>query len=358
MQVPTSACAITALSETVGTLPAKIYEKIGDGDKKPSDHPANVLVHDRASPWQSASDLRREVTRDALTHPNGGFAVVLKADDRPIEMHRLNPGAMRVDIDKNTAEPSYVATLEKGGERRYSWREIIHIRPLGGVPPAHVAREATAFLDLLAEHAATIFRNGAKPGGILNPNRKLNETEIKNFTKLIAAQTAADNKGRALVLPEPVSFDAGGAQTVVDSNLEGLWRLQTLLISQAYRVPPHVLMNYQEMKWNNIEAAGREWLASLLPWLDQWSFQYSRTLFNESERDQFDIEFIVEEILKASYKDRIEGYAKLRSMNAINGAEVRRFENMAPVDDPRVHSYENPNTSTPKTPAEGGDNNE
>jgi HK97 family phage portal protein len=356
LHVPTSACAITALADTIGTLPAKVFEKLGGGDKRPSDHPANVLVHDRASPWQSASDLRREVTRDALTHVNGGFAVVLKVDDRPIEMHRLNPGSVRVDIDKATAEPSYFATLEKGGERRYGWQEIIHIRPLGGIPPAHIAREATAFLDLIAEHVSTVFKNGARPGGILNPQRKLNETEIGNFAKLIKLQSGGEKKGNALVLPEPVNFDAGGAQTVVDSNAEGLWRLQTLLISQAYRVPPHILMSYGEMKWANIEHAGREWLACLLPWLEQWSFQYSRTLFNDRERDAYDIEFITEELLKASYKERIEGYAKLRSMNAINGAQVRRWENLEPVDNELVNSFANPNTSTTKAPEEGGDN--
>jgi HK97 family phage portal protein len=358
LHVPTSACAVTAIAETVGTLPAKIYEKLPGGDKRPSDHAANVLVHDRASPWQSASDLRREVTRDALTHAAGGFALVLKVDGRPIEMHRINPGAVRVDIDKQTAEPSYLVTLERGGERRYSWNEIVHIRPLGGIPPAHIAREATAFLDLIAEHVSTVFKNGARPGGILNPQRKLNETEISNFAKLIRLQSGGEKKGNALVLPEPVNFDAGGAQTVVDSNVEGLWRLQTLLIAQSYRVPPHVLMSYGEMKWANIEHAGREWLSCLLPWLDQWSFQYARTLLNDRERDAYDIEFIVEELLKASYAERIEGYAKLRAMNAINGAEVRRFENMQPVENEFVRSYANPNTTSQTPGSEGEGNNE
>lgn len=193
---------------------------------------------------------------------------------------------------------------------------------------------------------------------ILNPQRKLNETEIGNFAKLIRLQSGGEKKGHALVLREPVNFDAGGAQAVVDSNLEGLWRLQTLLIAQSYRVPPHILMSYGEMKWANIEHAGREWLACLLPWLDQWSFQYSRTLFNDRERDAYDIEFTVEELLKASYKDRIEGYAKLRAMNAINGAQVRRWEDMPPENDPLVLTFANPNTSTPKPSAEGGANNE
>ncbi len=72
MGVPAVAAAVTLISDAVGTLPAKLFTKSADGGKEPdTSNPNYQLVHDDANEWTSASQLRSQLTADALLHGNG-----------------------------------------------------------------------------------------------------------------------------------------------------------------------------------------------------------------------------------------------------------------------------------------------
>ncbi|WP_209428312.1 phage portal protein [Pararhodobacter sp. SW119] len=89
MRVPAVACAVGLISETVGSLPPKLYRR-ADKASVP-EHPAYALMHEAANDWTSASALRTQLTLDALMCDAGGFAHVvrmpsaarLQADPRP-----------------------------------------------------------------------------------------------------------------------------------------------------------------------------------------------------------------------------------------------------------------------------------
>src|SRR4051794_35909407 len=66
-------CAVQAILEAVGQLPVHVYSRSDDGTKaKAPDQPAHKLLHDQANDWTAASDLREQLTRDALLWDNGG----------------------------------------------------------------------------------------------------------------------------------------------------------------------------------------------------------------------------------------------------------------------------------------------
>ena len=90
MRVPAVSSAVTLISDAVGTLPVKLYVRNGKGKEADPAHPAftlahdeaNTLAHDEANDWTSAAELRTQLTRDALLHDNGGFALANRVGDR------------------------------------------------------------------------------------------------------------------------------------------------------------------------------------------------------------------------------------------------------------------------------------
>lgn len=64
MRVPAVACAVSLISEPIGALLVKLYDR--DTKDALTDHPAYRLVHDEANEWTSAAELRESLTTDDL----------------------------------------------------------------------------------------------------------------------------------------------------------------------------------------------------------------------------------------------------------------------------------------------------
>ncbi len=112
MRVPAVASAVTLISDAVGTLPVKLYVRNGKGKEADTAHPAFTFAHDEANDWTSAAELRTQLTRDALLHDNGGFALAVRGGSgNVVEFHRLDPKLSR---HLETSVVDRAANLEVG----------------------------------------------------------------------------------------------------------------------------------------------------------------------------------------------------------------------------------------------------
>ncbi|MDO6754711.1 phage portal protein [Phaeobacter inhibens] len=109
MRVPAVACAVSLISETIGALPVKLYDR--DSKEALADHPAYRLVHDEANEWTSAAELREKLTTDALLHGAGHAQVIRLNDGTPYELHRLEPGKVQPNFEAD-GEPFYLVSTE------------------------------------------------------------------------------------------------------------------------------------------------------------------------------------------------------------------------------------------------------
>lgn len=100
-RVPAVACATGLISETIGAIPVKLYDRAGKTAL--TDHRAYRLVHDEANEWTSAAEVRRDLTIDALLHGAGHAQVIRLTDGPPYALHRLDPGRMQRDLEPKSA---------------------------------------------------------------------------------------------------------------------------------------------------------------------------------------------------------------------------------------------------------------
>ncbi|PZX53046.1 phage portal protein [Cereibacter changlensis] len=341
MRVPAVACAVGLISETVGTLPLKLFNRADKATVR--DHPAFRLMHGEANEWTSAEELRTQLTADALLHDAGGFALVVRGlDGRPLELHRLKPGTVALQEDTD-GTPFYRVSTSSGSELR-PFTDILHVRAFGGVAPITLGREAIALAVAFEAHIGDLFRNGGRPSGIIKSPKILDVESKKKLAASWFSTHSGRNAGGTAVLDEAMEYQALST-TLADAQFAENRLEQIREIARVFRVPPTMLFELTRGTWSNTEEMARQFLSvTLKPWLTSWSWAYARCLLTPAERAQFYVEFVTDDLLTTSHAARATAYGQYRGMGVMTANEVRAGLNLPPR--PEGDDLANPYTST------------
>lgn len=354
LRVPAVYSAIVLITGTIGSLPAKVFEAADGGKRTANTHAAYRLVHDEANDWTSAGALRAALTADALLHDHGYALANRVGDGKVQEFIRLDPRSVTIKADEITGEPVY-EVREGSRLRRYSYRDILHISAPLGLAPIKAGREAIGLAKVMEQHAASLFANGARPGGVIKAKKSLGEDVKKKFA---AGWNAAFGKGGAggvAVLDEEMAYEAIDVMSSSDAEFTATRVEQVVEIARLFRIPPHLIFELSRATWSNAEEMFQAFLTlTLRPWLDAWEWAYARVLLTPEERASgYYVEFVVDDLLTANAETRANVYAQYRAMGALTANEVRAGLNRAPMDG--GNTLDNPNI-TPGRPAGQNDN--
>ena len=352
MQCAAVACAVKAISETIGQLPIHVYERGEDGSKERAPgHPVSKLVHDEVSEWCSSGEFRETLQRDALLHEHGAFAVITRLGDRPVELHHIPSERVTVDLASDGFTPFYKVALVNGSRRTYGFSEILHLRGIGS--PIRQAREAIGLAIVMEQHAARLFSNGARPGGVISYPNALDVTSIRNISANWRAAFSGQGTGKAAILDQGATYSPI-TLTSVDAQFMEMRAFAIAEIARAFRVPPTLLMDYGRATWGNSEAMGQQFLTyTLMPWIKRWEAELRLKLFSPTDRETFFAEFLVDDLLRGDFDKRAKSYAQLIAARVLNPNECRAMENRPPYEG--GDEFLNPNTTpAPLPPSTGG----
>ncbi|RCW85430.1 phage portal protein [Phyllobacterium bourgognense] len=346
MRVPAVACAVGLIAATVGTLPPKIYQH--ETKESARNHPAYRLIHDEANEWTSASQLRTDLTVDALLRDNGYAKVVRYSDGRPFELHRLDPSKVTLKHDDATGEPVYI--VQEGRKHAsYPYTEILHIQPFGGKSPIKLGRDAISLSMAFEAHIASLFANGGRPSGIIKSEKTLGDEAKKKVAASWFKSHGGTNSGGTAILDEGMDYQQL-SMTLTDAQFAENRLEQVREIARHFRVPPTMLFELTRGTWSNTEEMARQFYTiTLKPWLSAWAWAYSRVLLTPEERESLYVEFVTDDLLTTNAATRAASYGQYRSMGAMTANEVRSGLNLPPHKD--GESLQNPYTTTAVTPA-------
>lgn len=335
----TALAAVRAISEAVGSLPVHVYRRGPDGSReRATDHPAARILSGDWTPWSGSAESRTALQVDALLY-GFGIAATVEAGGEIRELHRLDPRAVSIEYDDITGEPSYRVRQAQGGDRILSYTEVLFVATPGSAPGRLLclldcAREAIGIDLAMAEHQARLFKNGARPSGLLKLAKPLGTEALKRLRdSWNAAHAGGPNSGRTAVLEDGVTFEQVQL-TSVDLQFLELRKFITEEIARGFRIPPTLAGNLERATWRNSEEMGRQFLTYVLkPWLDGWEASLSRTLLKPEERGEYFIEFVTDDFLRADTAARFAAYRQ-----AVGGAwmtrnEARRRDNLPPLED-------------------------
>ncbi|MGO7833329.1 phage portal protein [Rhizobium johnstonii] len=353
LYVPAVLQAVRLISETVGSLPCKIYRETAGGKEVAKDHSAYRIVHKRANEWTGAGDLRTHLTADALLRGNGYAKVVRFEDGRPFELHRLKPGKVMVLEDDVTGAPVY-RVAEATGTRDYPHTEILHVPSFLATSPISFGKEGIGLASILERHGAQFFGSGARPTGIISNDKpqggEAGAQAVGNIRKSFR-EWQKGGSGDPLILDAGWKYDQP-AMTSTDAQFLEHRLEQVREIARIFGVPPTMLFELTRGTWSNTEQMGAQFLQLCLrPWLDRWTDAMTTVLLSEDEQDTHYFEFVTDDLMRADAASRTANMTALVTNRIMTPNEVRAILNLQPL--PGGDELTNPHTTSsaaPKTP--------
>ncbi|WP_048796899.1 MULTISPECIES: phage portal protein [Serratia] len=343
MQLSAVWACIRLLSESVSTLPMKVYRRETDGSRKlAQDHPAYQVLCRRPNLEMTPSRFMLMVVASICLRGNA-FIEKKMIGRKLVALNPLLPQNMVVKR-LDTGQLQYTYT-EDGKKRVIPVDRMMHIRGFGldgvcGMMPLSSGRDVFGAAMAVDESAAKIFENGLQTSGYISSKVALNKEQRERLRQYLAAFAGSKNAGKMMVLEGDLSYQN------VTMNPEDAQMLESRAFSieeicRWFRVPPFMVGHVtKQSSWaSSVEGMNLIFLTNTLrPLLVNIEQEISRCLL-DSDEDYF-AEFSVEGLLRADSVGRAAYYTTALQNGWMSRNDVRRLENLPPIPGGEIYTVQ------------------
>lgn len=338
LKISTAWACVGLLSETIAGLPLVIYQWLEneDGRERARNHPLYAILHDGPNNDQTAFEFVQMMQAHALLR-GSGYALIKPGPrgfvDQLIPLHpdnvqkeRLTNGLIR-----------YTVTHANGNTKHYQADEIFEVGGLSldGVKTLSVigyARDSFGLTLAAERYGGRLFRNDSRPGGILRTDKKLTPEAAKRLKLGWNAAHTGEGQHGVAVLEEGLEWQQVGISPE-EAQFLGTREFQAEDVCRWFRVPPHMVgLTSKATSWGSgIEEMSIGFITyTLRPWLTRWSQAVNRDLILANNR--YFADFVIENLLRGDIAGRYSAYSVGRQWGWLSVNDIRRFENMNPIE--------------------------
>lgn len=345
MQLSTVWACVRLISETVSTLPLRVYRKRnGGGRDVASDHPLHSLLCLSPNAEMTPGRFMLLIVASIIIRGN---AIVEKQRilGRVVALNPLLP--QEVTVRRVNGRLVYDVLDSTGGKRTLQADDVMHIRGFGidgmcGLQPVMQAREIIGAATAANEASAKIFAQGMQVSGVLTSEAKLNPEQREQVRANLMTFSNSNSSGKLIVL------EAGMKYQGISMDPESAQMLQTRAfnveeICRFLGVPPFMVGHMDKASsWaSSVEAQNLHFLTSCLrPILDNIEQEIIRCLIPRAEWGTIYAEFSVEGLLRADSAGRAAYYNTALQNGYMNRDEVRARENLPPIKGGDVYTVQ------------------
>jgi HK97 family phage portal protein len=328
---------IRILSDTMGVLPVRLYEKDSDDNRtRRSDMKIAQLFEKLPNPEMSAFRWK-QISQGHLCGWGNSFSYVERdGANRVVALWPLRPDRMTVRRGADNSTLTYEYNGNRG-KVTLSEDQVFHIAGFGydgmtGYSPIRLAQESIGIGLAAEEFGARFYGNGTHMGAVVkHPKRLTPDAQKKLQTSMTAGYAGLGNSHKLLVLDEGMDIAKIGIPPEEAQFLQTR-KFQVNEICRWYRVPPHMVADLERSTFNNIEHMGLEFaIYTMLPWVTLHAQEMTRYFLSPAQQLNMYFEYDLNALLKGDFKTRSEGYATALSNGWLNRDEVRKMENLNPM---------------------------
>lgn len=335
---------IRVISESVGQIPLKVYERLPSGGKREaSGHPLYALLHDWPNEEMTSFTWREAMASHLCGWGNCYSYIDFGRDGRPKSIELLSPDRVCPKRLSSSDLLVYDVTSRKGGTKRYAKEQILHVPGMGfdgiaGYSPIRIAAETIGAGMAAQKYIGAFFKNGAVPRGILeHPGSMSQEAQDRLRENWNKTYGGSGNAHKVAILEENMKFHIVSVNPV-DAQLIETMKLSRSQIAGIFRVPAHMINDLDKATFSNVDQLSLEFVKfSLMPWLARMEQVFNRRLFLPAERGKYFCQFVTDGLLRGDSKSRNEAHrvAIMGGWKSVN--EVRAEENMEPIKNGDKH---------------------
>lgn len=331
MQLSAVWACVKLLSETVASLPLNIYKTTENGRKKAENHALTMLFESKPNRYQTRVEFFETLILNLVINGNA-YCHIQRVGDRIVGLLPLMSSQMTVN-------------LLEGGELTYAYSDgsnvtvfaessIWHMKLMGngtiGMSPLAYQRNSLGIAQAAETAVTKIYRNGAKPSGVITIDRVLTPAQREQVRTSFANLTSSTDD-RLMVLEGGMKFDAVSLSPQ-DIELLSSRKFQISEVCRWYGVPS-VLVN--DANGTSVWGSGIEsimegfYKLTLRPLLEKIEASIEANLIKDRK---YEVEFDFDALLRSNIKSRYESYRVGITSGLMTPNEARAKENMPAID--------------------------
>lgn len=330
---------VRVISETIATLPLKTYKNSNEKEIA-KEHPAYYILKTRPNEKMSSYTLKQITGYHITTWGNAYWYLVFGNDMKLKEIIPLLPDRT-TPVVTSKGEIIY-KTIIDNETRWFDSTQIAHFKGpsfdgLVGMSTVQMMKETLGLGIAANEYGSRFFSQGTHLGGVLETANKLSDEAYERLKKSIATDGGLLNSHKIKILEEGLSFKKLGLPPG-DSQFLETRKFQTGEIARFFRIPPHKIGDLDKTSYNSIESQGIEFLTdTIAPYLTMIEQEVNYKVFRYDEAGKYYAEHDVNAILRGDTKGRYDAYAVGRQWGWLSANDVRKLENMTPVDGGEIY---------------------
>lgn len=349
--------AVNVIASGVAGLPIPVYRVTAEGRQRERQNRLDRLLNDSPNGEQTSVVFWETAMLHVLIAGNAYAEIRKDAAGRVASLDLMDPNI--VQPERLGGQLVYKTDPTKAPLPR---EQVFHIPGLGwdgirGYSPITIARQSIG-LGIAAERfGASFFGGDGWPAVAAEFPGKMTPEAQERFRQSWKQTFKGAEKGHRLaVLEQGMKLNAFGLSQK-DSQFLETRAFQVEEICRLYRVPQHKLFHKpNERPGGNMEQEDVEFVQDTLrPWMIRIEQEVNRKLIPERERQMVYAEFLLEGRLRGDIKTRYEAYATARKWGWMSPNDIRRLENMNPIDGGDVYNLDGEGQGGAGMPPANGD---
>lgn len=334
MQITSVYSCIRVVAESIGMLPSSIMTETSKGKDKAPNHSVHRLFNVAPNDYMTAQEWKELCIAHLMLRGNH-YSYINWVNGKAVELLPLAPDSVLPKLT-NDYKIEYTVTFKNGTTSILDASDILHIKLMSidgvcGLSPISQARNALGLATATEKHGARVFKNGAKPFGVLKTAGNLTDEQFAAMQSQIEGYTG----DRAF---KPLILEGGLDWTQVSISNEDAQFLETRKyqrseIAGLFRVPPHMIGDLEKATFSNIEHQGLEFVQnSLMPYITRIENRVRLSVIPKADQSRYYLKFNVNALLRGDMKSRAEFYTKMLHASVLSPNEIREKEDMNPRD--------------------------
>lgn len=322
--------AVSLLSNTMGSLPLKLYKNYKEVNPEESSL-AELIEY---NPYSYMTTLEWVRVMETLKNIKGNAYSLIEYNHfyQPIRFHVLNSDFVEPVVEKGTKDLWY--EVRNNGELVYIHNtNMIHFKHIStnghiGINPLDVLRNTIQYDREIKEFSLNQMKNGLKANLVIKLQGKLNEESMDEYTKMIGRF----QKNGILYVDSGKDFQELKNSQFIDPKVFDVENITIARVARVYNIPLHKLLA-EKQSYSSAEQADLEYLKdTILPNVRQDEQELNKKLLIENMQDQgYTFKFNLSGLARADMKTRGDFYFKGVRSAWFTPNEIRALEEKPPL---------------------------
>jgi len=331
LAISTVYACVYKIASTISSLGLELYVRDGRNVEIANVHPAYNLITSEPNEYQNAYDFWENVMASALMY-GCGYAVIERNARGYAE--RLVPVSY-YDVDVKQVDGERVFVIRDYGA--VTQDNMLEISNMNRMSPIRLHRENMGLAKAAQDFGSEYFGQKGQMTGVLASDQPLRKEQMDVIQN--SWNQSAMNAGTKLL---PFGFKYQRITITPDeAQFIETRKFQAEEICRIYSVPPSLVQLESQTTYNNVEQQNLQFARhTISPWAKRIEQEIDRKLIQSFERPDVYSQFNMNDLYRGDLSARSSFYREMLQTGVMSINEVRRKENMNPVEGGDTHTVQ------------------